>query len=408
MSVQPAVFTLANGARLVCRKLPGKVDYFGVLINAGSRDDPEGFDGLAHFVEHTIFKGTENRRACHIINRMESIGGELNAFTTKEETNVYTVFPHGNLMRAAELVADLIRNSVFPEKELAKEREVVRDEIDSYLDTPSEAVFDDFEALFFRGSRMSHNILGNADNLDRFTSDVCREYIRTLYVASRMVIFYQGSAFPERVLGVVERYFTDIPSGDAEHINRIAPARVAPFSERRDIGSHQAHCVMGAPMPAVGSPDRVAINLLSNILGGAGMNSRLNVALRERRGLVYAVDSSANMMSDCGLFTIYFGCDPQDSGRCMELVNEELHKISTVGLTARQLTAVRRQFLGQLVVAADNRENTALNLARTLLLFGEMPAPDAERKAVEALTSDRLLQAAAWLSPEKFSSLTLG
>ncbi len=408
MSVRPAVFTLANGARLVCRKQPGKVDYFGVVINAGSRDDPEGYDGLAHFVEHTIFKGTVNRRACHIINRMESIGGELNAFTTKEETNVYTIFPHGNLTRAAELVADLVRNSVFPEKELAKEREVVREEIDSYLDTPAEAVFDDFEAKFFLGSRMSHNILGTAENLDRFTSEVCRRYIRELYVAQRMVVFYQGSSAPERVRGIVEQYFAEIPAGDVGVGGRAVPAPAVPFAERRDIGTHQAHCVMGAPLPPISSPDRVAINLLSNILGGAGMNSRLNVSLRERRGLVYAVDSSANMMSDCGLFTIYFGCDPEDAARCAELVAKELRKISTVGLTARQLAAARRQFLGQLVVAADNRENTALSLGRTLLLFGELPEPDAERRAVEALTPERLLQAAAYLDPGKFSSLTLG
>ena len=212
--VNVQTFTLPNGLRLVCRRTQSNADYFGVAINVGSRDETPSTYGLAHFVEHTIFKGTSRRHASHIINRMEAVGGELNAFTTKEETNVYSAFPHGNAARAVELIADLVKNSVFPERELAKEREVVRDEIDSYLDVPSEAVFDSFEDEFYAGSQLGHNILGLSANLDSFTPDVCRRYIESYYTADRMVAYYSGRMPAERVFRLVERHFSDVaPSG---------------------------------------------------------------------------------------------------------------------------------------------------------------------------------------------------
>lgn len=400
-------FTLPNGMRVVCVKAPSKVDYFGVAINAGSRDENADSHGLAHFVEHTIFKGTARRRAGHIINRMEAVGGELNAFTTKEETNVYSIFPQGNLSRAVELIADLIRNSVFPERELAKEREVVREEIDSYLDTPSEAVFDDFENLIFKGSQLGHNILGEASNLGSFTSEACRRWIDTCYTPDRMVAFYHGGMSPARARDIIERRFGDIAPTPSS-LQRTTPQPVDAFAVRRNIDSHQAHCVCGATVPGIYSNERHALGLLTNILGGPGMNSRLNIALRERRGLVYTVDASTVMMSDCGLVAIYFGCDPADADRCTDLVMRELELISTAPLTRRQLNAAKKQYLGQLVVASDNREQIALNAARSTLYFNRVPSVAEVRAQIEALTPDDLLHASRHLSPSRFSRLTLG
>jgi len=397
--------TLSNGLRIVCAHTDSKAGYFGVAINAGSRDECPAHHGLAHFVEHTIFKGTSHRRACHIINRMESVGGELNAFTSKEETNVYSIFPHGNLPRAAELIVDLISDSVFPAAELQKEREVVKEEIDSYLDSPSELIFDDFENLFFKGSQLGHNILGEASNLDGFTSDVCREYIGRHYVPSRMVAFYRGALPPDKATAVIARYFGAMKPR-RESAQRIAPALLPVFHERRDIGSHQAHCVMGAAVPGIHSDERQALGLLTNLLGGPGMNSRLNVSLRERRGLVYSVEAGMNLMSDCGLFTVYFGCDPADTRRCMDLVNRELEALTSAPLTPRALEAARRQYLGQLIVTADNHEQMALNAARSTLYFGEATPYEKVREQIMAITPEQLLHAARHLKPALFSSLT--
>lgn len=398
-------FTLSNGLRVVCDRTPAKVDYFGVAVMAGSRDEADGFHGLAHFVEHTIFKGTVRRRAAHIIKRMEAVGGELNAYTTKEETVIYTVFPHGNLARAVDLVADLIINSQFPDAELTKERDVVREEIDSYLDVPAEAVFDDFEDLMFCGSPLGHNILGTSECLYRFTPDVCRRYIEETYYAGRMVAFYRGSVAPDRFRIMLERCFAAVPLA-GNPINRIKPAEVAPCEHTRIIDSHQAHCVMGARVPSMYSDERYALGLIANILGGPGMNSRLNVALRERRGLVYSVDAGLTGWSDCGLLTVYFGCDPSDVRRCKDLVLRELHKIAATPMSSRQLKGACQQYLGQLLVASDNGEQMALNAARATLYFGGVMPPDEFRRRMEALTPEDILHCARHLEPSLVSSLT--
>lgn len=398
-------FTLSNGLRMVCVKTPGQADYFGVTVNAGSRDESADHFGLAHFVEHTIFKGTTHRRACHIINRMEAVGGELNAFTSKEETTVYSIFPHGNLARGMELIADLLTHSIFPENELRKEREVVRDEIDSYLDTPSEAVFDEFENLFFRGSQLGHNILGESALLDSFTPAVCRRYIEESYTPDRMVAFYRGSMSPSRVLSLAERHFGAMPERPST-LHRITPGVVPAFAERREIDSHQAHTVMGARVPGMYSPQRMALGLLTNILGGPGMNSRLNVELREKRGLVYTVDANLTLMSDCGMLAIYYGCDPSDTLHCEELVRKELQKLINEPLTGRKLQAAKQQYLGQLTVASDNREQLALNSARSMLYFNRVPDTAEVSNSILSLTADDIAAAASHLA--ETSRLTLG
>lgn len=398
----------SDGLRVVSRKIHGSpVECCGVAILAGSRDEaPEEF-GLAHFVEHTIFKGTTKRRSHHIINRMESVGGELNAYTTKEETFVYTLAPSGNLGRAAELLADLVINSNFPDAELEKEREVVAEEIDSYLDSPMEAVYDDFEDIIFANSPLGHNILGSRQSISAFDSATCRRWVATHYKPGRMVFFYTGPASPDRVTQLVDRNFK-FDSQDNGHQAPIAQTdmRIADqFDIKRHIDSHQAHTIMGCRIGGLYSPGRYTIALLNNILGGPGMNSRLNIALRERRGLVYSVDSSLTHYADCGLLTIYFGCDADDTDLCRKLVVNEIERIAAGAITDRMLAMARRQYMGQLTVSSVSVEQTALSIGRASLRGLEYPSSTRVADILGAITPADLQAAAATISP--LSTLTL-
>ncbi len=369
------------------------VEIFGVAVRAGSRDEQPDEYGLAHFVEHTIFKGTGHRRSAHIIKRMEAVGGELNAYTTKEETVIYSVFPAGNLARAVELIADLITDSRFPDRELDKEREVVADEIDSYLDSPSEAIFDDFEDLIFAGSPLGHNILGNRQSLTHFDSEACRRFVSRNYRADNMVAFYSGPRSENVVFRLLDRYLSDVPTGTkSERMSVTVPAVLSPFDDSRCLATHQAHCVIGARTASYLDPGRYATALLTNITGGPGMNSLLNVALRERRGLVYNVEASTALFSDCGLMTVYFGCDPEDSRRCRELVKDTFLRLCN-DLTDKRLDAAKQQYLGQLIVASENRENNTLGAARSLLWRGYLIEPSRTREAIRSLTRADVLSA---------------
>lgn len=394
-----------NGLRIVHMGVPqSAVGFFGIAVRVGSRDDGEDNHGLAHFVEHTIFKGTAKRRSWHIINRMEAVGGELNAFTTKEETVVFSAFPEGNLARAAELMADLVMESQFPEHEIEKEREVVADEIDSYLDTPADAVFDDFDELIFAGNELSHNILGTRGALSKFSSTTCREYLAKWYVPSNMVAFYAGSLPAQRVFGIIGRAFRNL-AGEHPTSNRIEPAVLAPFRLTKAIESHQSHTVMGARIGSASSPDRYVSALLANILGGPGMNSLLNVALRERRGLVYSVDASRTTFSDCGTMTIYYGCDPHDNERCRRLVESTITSVADGIISERKLEAAKKQYLGQLVIAGENIENRILSIAHQYLFMGKVTSTEEIRDAIKSITRDEICHGANRLS---LSRLTLG
>ncbi len=390
-----ATTVLSNGLRAVHTHWRGSsVAIFGVTVKAGSRNENREQHGLAHFVEHTIFKGTGHRRAGHIINRMEAVGGELNAFTTKEETVIYSVFPSGNLARAAELIADLITDSRFPDRELAKEREVVADEIDSYLDSPSEAVFDDFEDLIFAGSPLGHNILGTTESLRHFDSEACRNFIGRNYRADNMVAFYSGPRGASAVFAQMERYLSAVStSKGSETEDYVTPVLNPSFEKIQRLATHQAHCVIGARVPSYLDDRRYATALLTNIMGGPGMNSLLNVSLRERRGLVYNVEASTSLFSDCGILTVYFGCDPSDSQRCRELVEREFFRLADT-LTPKRLEAAKRQYLGQLIIASENRENSALSAARSLLWRDKVIEPAVTEAAIRSLTVVDILEAA--------------
>lgn len=402
-----SLHTLSSGLRVAHRRCDSPVEYCGVVVNVGSRDETSDCYGLAHFVEHTIFKGTARRRSWHIINRMEAVGGELNAYTTKEETTLYSVFPYGNLNRAVELIADLVTNSQFPANEIDREREVVAEEINSYLDTPSEAVYDDFEDLMFKGSSLGHNILGSLESISSFTPEVCRRYLAENYTAGNMVFFYMGSSSPERVFRCVESHFTSLDRS-MKFRNRVEPVVVAPFDVRRDIDSHQAHTVTGARLPGMYSPMRYSISLFSNILGGPGMNSLLNIALRERRGLVYTVEASTTMFTDVGALMIYFGCDPDDLKKCRRWVKRTIDDLAEKPLSVRAIDAAKKQYLGQLAVASENREQMALATGRSVLYHGRVPLAHETRQNILDVTQEDLMQVAQMVASDKYSILTLG
>lgn len=399
------VDTLGNGLRIAYRQLPGQVECVGIAIMAGSRDEIPGEFGLAHFVEHTIFKGTARRRSHHVINRMESVGGELNAYTTKEETFVYTVAPAGNTARAIELLADLVCNASFPESELAKEREVVADEISSYLDAPDAAVYDDFEDLIFAGSSLGHNILGTKRSVMKLTGADCRRWVAGSYYVDRMALFYSGPASYKRVSELAGRYMAGV-SRSGNQLERAVPPEVAPFSTTRSIKSHQAHTIIGCRLPMLSQRENDAMALCNNILGGPGMNSRFNVSLREKRGLVYTVESAFTRFTDMLLWSVYYGCDSEHTDLCRKLIYDDIALMARQELSKTSLLKSKRQFIGQMTLSRAAVENTALALGRCVLR-GERFRTARELMAdIQSLSAAELSEAAARLLNARLSSLT--
>ena len=397
--------TLSNGLRLVHVTTTSQVAWCGLAVNAGSRDECDGQHGLAHFVEHTIFKGTVHRRAWHILNRMERVGGELNAYTTKEGTMLYSVFPHQHLARAIDLLADLVQWSVFPQEELDRERDVVLEEAASYRDTPSDAVYDDFEDLLLAGSELGHNILGKKEDLENLTSEDCMRYLKTLYVPCNMAFFSVSPERPDRVFRLAEKCFGDMCHTMASR-HRKAPLMVTPFRRTIQIGTHQAHTIVGARVPDMNHPLRHALMLLNNILGGPGMNSLLNVELRERRGYVYTVESTLTLLSDCGWMEIYLGCDPDDVRSSLHVIERITSRLSEDLMSERRLEACKKQYCGQLVVAADSTEFMAMRAGRGLLYHGQVATIDETIARIQAVTPEEIAQAAAFLAHDALSSLT--
>lgn len=408
MTDSQQLLRLSNGLRVAyVHRQAARTDYLALSVNAGSRDDAPGHEGLAHFVEHTIFKGTELHRPSYIINRMEAVGGELNAYTTKEETVVYTLAPAGNLRRSVDLVYELIAHSVFPAVEIDREREVVIDEIASYLDSPADAVIDDFEDMVFAGNGLGHNISGSKETVMTLSGDVCRQYLKHYFVPDNMVLVYAGAQSVDEVMKLLERTFGHLDH-PAPTLHRQLPATPAtPLDSVRDVGLHQSHTVVGAVIPGAKSPERHAISLLANILGGPGMNSLLNVELREKRGLVYSVDCSTSMFSDCGVMEIYFGCDECDTARCLRHVRSVLSRVCDGYLTETRLARAKRQYLGQLIVGNENVEARILALGRYVTLFDALPDPQAVIDSIKSLTPADLTHAASYLAPTHLCRLTM-
>ena len=398
--------TLPNGLRMVHVRTGSPVAWCGLAVNAGSRDDGEGRYGLAHFVEHTIFKGTTHRRSWHIINRMESIGGELNAYTTKEHTMVYSVFPAQHLARAVELIADLVRCSTFPHDEIERERDVVLEEAASYRDTPSDAVYDDVEDILFAGSALGHNILGNEEHLRKMGSQQCMDYLKSLYVPDNMAFFVVGPMPAERAFRQAERHLggMDCP---LHREARVLPPVVAPSRHTVELHLHQAHTVAALRLPSLYSDERFALSLLNNILGGPGMNSLLNVQLRERRGYVYTVESSISLMSDCGLMQVYMGCDPSDIRSSLRVIDRVTRDLAERCLPERRLDAAKRQYCGQLLLAADSAEWVAMNAGRNMLCHGDITPLDQMMERITSVTPEQVRHAARHITLDRSTVLTL-
>lgn len=397
---------LPNGLRLIHVPTTSHVAYCGLSINAGSRDDLAGKAGLAHFVEHTIFKGTKHRRSWHILNRMERVGGELNAYTTKEGTALYSIFPCEHFERAVELISDLVANSQFPETELNKEREVVLEEIDSYRDTPMEAVYDDFEDLLFADSAMGHNILGNEQDLNNISAADCRFYLDTQYVPENMVFFAMGNIKSDRLFRIVEKHLGPL-NHKLDRTSRITPIETSVFNKTINIDSHQAHTIMGKQLFSMHDDRRYAAFLLNNILGGPGMNSLLNVAIREKRGYAYTVESSLSLLSDCGFFEIYFGSDEHHVAPSLRIINRTIEELATKPLSEKNLQAAKRQYLGQLLVSSENKEAMALSLGKTYLYHNNIMTDSQLAEHINALTAQQIMDCAALLDPATYSILTM-
>ena len=400
------IFTLPNGIRLVVWQIKSLVSYFGAIVSTGSRDESPERQGLAHFVEHTIFKGTGKRKAWQISSRMESIGGELNAYTSKDETAVYTNAPAGHAERAIELVADLIADSRFPAEELEKEKDVVIEEIHSYEDSPADSVFDEFEELIYEGSGLAHNILGTPESVKALTSADCRAFIDSFYTPGEMTLYYAGADDPQRVARLVERHFSCLHFPAAPRVRTTPPVR-EPFALQRDLGNHQANTIVGARTFGRLDPRRPALLLLNNYLGGPCMNSRLNRELRDRRGYVYTVESSVSMYEDTGSIFIYFGCDPDKVKKCIKLIHNELDRLVQSPLSEKALEAVKRQYCGQLTVTTDHRESRAMALAKSLMYFGDICDVEAMIDKVREVTPAQIREVAEMIAPCRCSSLSL-
>ncbi|MDR2791237.1 MAG: insulinase family protein [Tannerellaceae bacterium] len=397
---------LPNGLRMIHAHQNSPVAYCGFAINAGSRDEAEDEHGLAHFVEHAVFKGTTNRKAWHIIQRMDSVGGEINAFTTKEETTIHCTFTTEYFERALELMTDLLFHSTFPQKELEKEQSVIHDELKSVEDEPDDYIFDHFEDLLFRGHPLGHNIVGDDNSIYNLTSERARIFVQGYYHPSNMVFFSSGEMDFERVVTLAERYLGDIVDTPVPHPTRKAPDQRQPFDEvlRRDY--RQAHVIIGARTPQADDERRFPLALLNYILGGPCMNSRLNVALRERKGLVYGVESYLNTFTDAGLFTIYFDTSPIHLAQALHLVHITVDELCQTPVSPSLLSAIKKQITGQIVISAEQKNNLFFALGKEFLHHNR---PHSNARLIERLcdlTAAEIQDAAcAFLHPKGFSTL---
>lgn len=404
--MQTLIHTLSNGLRVALQQSESNVAYIGLLTNAGSRDDFRELDGLAHFVEHTVFKGTPRRKSWIVNNRMELIGGELNAYTTKEEIMLYTNAPAGHEGRALELLADLVANAHFPEREIELERGVILEEIQSYADNAAYAVFDEFDEYFYKDSTLAHNILGYSDSVARIAPENARAFLTRFFAPGNMVAYCVTPTAPEHCLRLFEKYFGALDRPAPAH-GRPAPAPNRTFDVTLDRNNHQANVVIGCPIFGVNDPRRYALYLFSNILGGAAMNSRLNRELRDRRGLVYTVETSISFYSDAGTFQVYFAADPSKADKCTRLIRREIERLASGPLPDRTFRRAQRQLAGQLLVSGENRENNAMSLAKSLMRHGEILDGRHTADCIARLAPADLLDMARFIAARPASRLII-
>ncbi len=406
------LYTLSSGLRVLCIHNDRPTVYCGIMMGTGTRHELEHESGMAHLVEHMSFKGTQRRSAMQIINRMESVGGELNAFTTKQETVYYSICLRQHLGRAIDLLKDIVFHSTYPQEALEREVEVVIDEIDSYKDSPSELIYDDFESLLFGNHPLGRSILGDADRLRSYHSSDLQSFTRRLYTHDRAVLFIMGDVQPKVRGG--ELKIDNISLGNLGR--SLSPPLPKGMSDERGdcvVGSHilhksthQAHILMGTTTVPLGDERFMGLFLLNNLLGGPGMNSRFNLTLRERRGLVYTVESSLVGYADTGVWNVYMGCDQADINKCLHLVRTELNRLLDKPLTERVLRSAVRQLKGQLAVSHDNFESVAIGTAKRFLYTNDVQTLDSIYASLDAITPEYLYRLAQqFLDPNRMLTL---
>lgn len=428
-------YTLDNGLRIIHLPSDSKVVYCGYQINAGTRNEEPGEEGLAHFCEHVTFKGTERRKAWHILNCLESVGGDLNAYTNKEGTVYYSAILKEHIARAVDLLTDIVFHSVYPQAEIDKEVEVICDEIESYNDSPAELIYDEFENIIFKGSPLGHNILGTAEQVRSFKTEDALRFTRKLYRPDNAIFFAYGDIDFKKLVKLIRKALADDDSGKvaenaANSVGKLAEEKLPQISQMTQISgdensitteksvssvksvgpenypsvgkeiagqtivmqknTHQAHVMIGTRAYDVNDSRRMPLYLLNNMLGGPGMNAKLNLALREHNGLVYTVESTMVAYGDTGIWSIYFGCDEHDVKRCLRLVRKELDKFMQKPLSEAQLKAAKKQIKGQVGVACDNRENFALDFGKSFLHHGWEKNVDRLYEQVDEITAEQI------------------
>ncbi|MCR4916349.1 MAG: insulinase family protein [Prevotella sp.] len=405
--MSPYSFYIPFGQRVVYLPSESPVVYCGIALHAGTRNEAPNEQGLAHFCEHLTFKGTEKYSAVQIINAIEGLGGELNAFTNKEDTVFYCAIHRDHLYKAIDVLTDIVFHSVYPQQEVEKECEVVCDEIESYEDSPAELIYDEFENILFEGHPLGHNILGTTSQVRSYTSEDARRFTSKWYRPENSVLFVSGGMKDEPWTT-----YAETQNREKLHTRKAPNQSPRPWEGKkgelivRNRGTHQAHVMMGTQAFDANDDRRWALYLLNNILGGPAMNSRLNLSLRERRGLVYSVESSMVCYSDTGMWSVYFGCDPSDIKSCCQLVRHELNHVMCQPITTTRIIAAKRQLQGQLAIACDNREQYSLDYARTFLHTGHGRTLDDIMAHIKGLTAEDLLSVARQLfAPERITTL---
>ena len=389
-------YTLDNGLRIIHLPSDNQVVYCGYQINAGTRNEEPGEEGLAHFCEHVTFKGTERRKAWHILNCLESVGGDLNAYTNKEGTVYYSAILKEHIARAVDLLSDIVFHSVYPQAEIDKEVEVICDEIESYNDSPAELIYDEFENILFKGSPLGHNILGTAEQVRAFKTEDALRFTQKLYRPNNAIFFAYGDIDFKKLVRLLQRALADDESAGnlaEEKLPKNYPSvgdGIAGQTIVMQKNTHQAHVMIGTRAYDVNDDRRMPLYLLNNMLGGPGMNAKLNLALREHNGLVYTVESTMVSYGDTGTWSIYFGCDEHDVKRCLRLVRKELDKFMQKPLSDAQLKAAKKQIKGQIGVACDNRENFALDFGKSFLHYGWEKNVDRLYEQVDEITAAQI------------------
>ena len=390
--------------RLVCAPSPTDTVYCGIAIGSGTRHELDSESGIAHFTEHLTFKGTQRRSSRQIITRIESVGGDLNAFTGKEETVYYCACHRQHLSRALDLLFDIVYHSTYPQSEIDKEVEVVIDEIESYNDSPSELIYDDFEAQLFHGHPLGRNILGDEQRLRQYTHDDILAYAQRQYRPERSVLFVYGNVSESQILRHIPTI--SMPHDATPHPTTPPANTTVPGTYTYDKGTHQSHVMIGAPSFGGNDPRHLPLYLANNILGGPGLSSRLSLALREKSALVYTVESTLTTYTDTGVWAVYYGCDHHDVKRCQQLVERELHRLVDSPMSSRTLASAKRQLTGQIALSYDNPESVAIGMGKRMLHYNRTLSLQTLIDRINDITPEQVLEAARQVfNPERLTIL---